>query len=195
MAAEPSPLPGSAGDRLAAESGRLRLHLLHLAGRAVLARVEVEDLLQELFLRAVAAPGGLPPPGPSGQEVELRRFLARLARNTVVDAVRAIRAAKRDGKEEPLRRSDWSRVAGRDASALLAAGAGPATRAQGGESAERLARAFAALPADHRRVIGLRQFEGLTAAQAAPRLGRSEAAVHSLYRRALEAWEAALQEA
>jgi DNA-directed RNA polymerase specialized sigma24 family protein len=40
-------------------------------------------------------------------------------------------------------------------------------------------------------VIGLRQFEGLTAAQAGARMGRSEAAVHSLYRRALESWESA----
>jgi DNA-directed RNA polymerase specialized sigma24 family protein len=40
-------------------------------------------------------------------------------------------------------------------------------------------------------VIGLRQLEGLTAAEAGLRLGRSEVAVHSLYRRALEAWERA----
>jgi len=39
-------------------------------------------------------------------------------------------------------------------------------------------------------VIGLRQFEGLSAAAAGRRMGRSEAAVHSLYRRALLAWEA-----
>ena len=42
---------------------------------------------------------------------------------------------------------------------------------------------------DHRRVIGLRQFEGLSAAEVGQRLGRSESAVHSLYRRGLEAWE------
>lgn len=42
-----------------------------------------------------------------------------------------------------------------------------------------------------RRMLGLRRFEGLSAAETAARMGRSEAAVHSLFRRALGAWEAA----
>ena len=57
------------------------------------------------------------------------------------------------------------------------------------EYSERLA-----LSAEHRRVLGLRQFEGLSAEQAARRMGRSATAVHSLYRRALLAWEQALRD-
>ena len=53
--------------------------------------------------------------------------------------------------------------------------------------------AYHALAPDHRRVLGLRQFEGLSAAETGARMGRSEAAVHSLYRRALVAWEAAAE--
>ena len=41
-------------------------------------------------------------------------------------------------------------------------------------------------------MIGLRQFEGLSARATAQRMGRSETAVHSLYRRALAALEQAL---
>jgi DNA-directed RNA polymerase specialized sigma24 family protein len=57
-----------------------------------------------------------------------------------------------------------------------------------GETSQELLRAFLRLTPEHRRVIGLRQLEGLPAAQAARRLGRSETAVHSLFRRALQAW-------
>jgi len=174
------------GDRLAAVQGRLRLLLLHLAGPAVRARVEVDDLVQEVYLRAVASREAPPPESPD--EAELFRWLRRLARNTVIDVVRAARAAKRDGRERRLERSSWSRT-GLGRSSLADPGPGPRTRIEGREAAERLTRAFEALDPEHRRVLGLRQFEGLSAREAAARMGRSEKAVHSLYRRALERWQ------
>jgi RNA polymerase sigma-70 factor (ECF subfamily) len=175
------------GERLAAHERRLRLLLAHLAGRAVRARVEPDDLLQEVYLRALA-PGSDVPAEEAG-EAALGRFLARLARNTVVDVARAIRTRKRDGREVPLSRSDWSR-AGPTASQLPAPARGPSTQVAAAEDQARLEAAFERLSPEHRRVIGLRQLEGLSARDAARRLGRSETAVHSLYRRALAAWEA-----
>ena len=173
------------GERLTAEEPWLRLLLVHMAGRRVRRRVEIDDLVQEVYLRAVTAPGGLPDSaeGPTA----LRRFLARLARHTVIDIVRALRARKRDGREARLVRSDWS-VTGVDAGALPAPGPGPGTRAVAAETEAALLEAFERLSPEHRRVIGLRQLEGLSAREAATRLGRSETAVHSLYRRALAAW-------
>ncbi len=143
-------------------------------------RVEPDDLVQEVFLRALSHPDGLPPPEPG--EAALWRILARLARNVVIDVARSIRAAKRDGRNQPLSRSDWSAVP-------AARTAGPATAAGEREASRELATRFLELSPEHRRVIGLRQFEGLSARETAARMGRSEAAVHSLYRRALEAWE------
>jgi len=175
------------GERLAAEGPRLRLLIEHLCGRAVRARVEPEDVLQEVYLRALARP--VEAPGPEPGEGALRRWLNALARHAVLDVVRAARTAKRDGREEPLARSDWS-LTGHPQSALAARSPGPATRAAQAEGDACLVAAYRRLAPDHRRVLGLRQFEGLTAAQAARRMGRSEAAVHSLYRRALEAWAA-----
>ena len=188
---DPSPAATpNVGERLAGQEQRLRLLFHHLAGRAVRARIEADDLVQEVFLRVVTASGGLPPW--ERGEGPLWRFLAHLARNTVVDAARSIRAAKRSGREVALTRSDWSR-AGPRASQLLAETAGPATRAVASETTQRLLARFQNLSPEHRRVIGLRQFEGLGARETARRMGRSESAIHSLYRRALAMWHQGLE--
>ena len=186
---EDPPLPSSRteiGARLAGEERALRLALTHLTGRAVRARVDLDDLLQEVYLRALANPGGLP--AAEEGDGSLRRYLTRIARNVVVDAARAIRAAKRDRPEARIDRSHWSRVG---AGSLAAPSPGPATDAASAEGIRRLVEAFESLSPEHRRVIGLRQFEGLSARETAARMGRGEVAIHSLYRRALAAWEAA----
>lgn len=185
----PGELPADSdpGLRLAACEGRLRLFVLHLSGPAVRARVETDDLVQEVFLRALAHPEHL---ATLPDERALFAHLATLARRTIIDVVRAARAVKRSGREEPLVRSDWSRT-GLGSERLAADTPGPSTRLEGRETADRLTAAFLSLSPEHRRVIGLRQFEGLSAAQAGARMGRSETAVHSLYRRALEAWDEA----
>ena len=179
------------GERLSRLEPRLRLLVRHLASRAVRARVDATDLVQETFLRALESRDSLPRPD-EGDEA-LWRYLARIARNSVIDAARSIRALKRDRETRALTRSDWSRV-GPSASQLLAQTAGPQTRAIGAEVRDRLADRFDRLSAEHRRVIGLRQLEGLSARETAKRMGRSETAVHSLYRRALEAWHEGLEE-
>jgi RNA polymerase sigma-70 factor (ECF subfamily) len=175
---------GDSGERLAAHERRLRLLLAHLAGRAVRARVELDDLVQEVFLRALADARGLP--AHEAGEGPLWRVLAQHARHTVIDVARALRAAKRSGPTVSLSRSDWS------VHAPAAVQPGPSTAAVARESGHALARCFLELPAEHRRVIGLRQFEGFSARETARRMGRSETAVHSLYRRALAGWQALL---
>ena len=180
----------NAGARLFALAPRLRLLLAHLAGRAVRARVEIDDLAQEVFLRALASPGGLPQH--EDGEAALWRFIVHIARHCVIDVARAARAHKRAGRTEPLVRSDRSSP-GVHESQVVQVGAGFATRAGEAEDRLRLVRAFERLDPEHRRVIGLRQLEGLSAAATARRMGRSESAVHSLYRRALQAWESSLR--
>lgn len=179
-----TPQRDAAGARLEAQAQPLLLCLTHLAGRAVRARVELDDLAQEVYLRALCDPAGLPPEEPG--EAALRRYLAHLARNVVVDVARALRTAKRDrGREQRLERSSWSRSGALEPSLRAP---GPATHAAGRDELARLLAAYARLAPDHRRVLGLRQFEGLDAREAGRRMGRSESALHSLYRRALGAW-------
>lgn len=168
------------GERLVAHERRLRLLLLHLMGSALRARVEPEDVVQEVWLRALTAPGSLP-----ADDDAVWRLIAHIARNTVVDLARAARAHKRTAVHEPLLRSSWTRAGAREPAADTA---GPATRLLHAEQQRDLEAAFDRLAPEHRRVIGLRQFEGLSAAAAAERMGRSESAVHSLFRRALLAW-------
>ena len=184
--------PLDLGERIVAQGRWLRLLLMHLAGRQVRASVELEDLVQEVYVRAIAHQDKLPPEEP--KDLPLRRFLAKLARTTVVDAVRAIRARKRGGGVPALRltRSDWSST-GLLESLVAGVGPGPSTEAEAWDEQRRLLAAFEKLAPEHRRVLGLRQFESHSAAETARRMGRSEDAVNSLYRRALEAWGDALR--
>lgn len=177
------------GARLWDLEPRLSLLVEYLAGSALRRRVEPSDLVQETFVRALA-PGTRLPAAEEGEEA-LFRWLARLARHVVVDAARAARAARRDGAPLRLERSSWSRV-GVGESSLAAPLPGPRTAAAGREAGERAQEAFLALAPEHRRVLALRRLEGLSAAETAARMGRSEAAVHSLFRRALEAFERGL---
>lgn len=179
------------GERLAACASRVRLWIGALAGTALRRRVELDDLVQETFLRAVRDRERAP--SPAEGDVALLRWLSRLARHAVLDAGRAARRAKRDARVERLAHGEWSAV-GVGESAVLARTAGPLTRAVAAEESDRLQRTFAALSPEHRRVIALRQFAGWSAEETAARMGRGVTAVHSLYRRALLAWEAALAE-
>lgn len=173
------------GGRLAEQAGWLLLLLAHLAGRRVRQRVATEDLVQEVFLRAVIAAEHVPPAdlGPPA----LRRFLTVLARRAVLDLARALRTARRDGREVRLVHADAS-ASGVRADDLALSASGPATAAAMAEARSRTQRAFESLSPTYRRVIGLRQLQGLSAAETGRRMGRSAAAVHSLYRRALTAW-------
>jgi RNA polymerase sigma factor (sigma-70 family) len=176
------------GTRLSGRSGRLRLLVASLAGPAVRSRFELDDLVQEVFLRALADPARIPI-----HDAELDRHLSLLARHVVVDAARCLRAAKREGELGAGSLSAASTNSGSTGSApfqsrLRARSPGPSTQAAQRELSSDLVAGFLRLAPEHRRVLGLRQFQGLSAAESARRMGRSEVAVHSLYRRALEAW-------
>jgi RNA polymerase sigma-70 factor (ECF subfamily) len=184
--ATPNAAESEAANRLAALLPRLRWVALHCAGRALLRRLELDDLVQEALLRAWTA--GEHWPEYEAGDSALARWLAVMLRRVTVDAARAGRAKKRDGGTLRLELSDFSASQGVPRE-LAAVTAGPATRVQAGETRAELEAAFQRLSGEHRRVLALRQFEGLSAAEVGRRLGKGEAAVHSLYRRALQAWE------
>jgi RNA polymerase sigma-70 factor (ECF subfamily) len=104
----------------------------------------------------------------------------------LVDTARAARAARRG--DAPLRLTRAGSAGGVPESRVPGAAPGPLTAALLSEQDRRLEAALASLPAEQRRVIRLRQMEGLPAAEVARRLGRTEGAIHAAYRRALSAW-------
>jgi RNA polymerase sigma-70 factor (ECF subfamily) len=175
------------GDRSACDAlfarhaEKLRLYVEFRLGRALARRVEVEDVVQETFLRAWR---DLATTTLSGDGAFFG-WLSTIARHVIADVARAARAQKRQGEAVTLERSSWSRAGALDPAE---SSAGPATRAARDELRTNLRTAFLALSPAHRRVIALRQFEQRSARESAPRLGCSELAVHALFRRALDAW-------
>ncbi len=165
-------------------AGRLDLLVAHLASPALLRRVGRDDLVSDIVIRLIESD--------SARDLradDLWRFARTVARNTIVDAARKARHMPRRmasmlGPGDSS--STLSMLSGRAANS-----AGPSSIAAGREASQDLLRSFMDLPPEHRRVIGLRRFEGLSAEEAGARMGRSAAAVHSLFRRALEAWSKA----
>ena len=168
-------------DRIAALTGRLGLYIAHLAGPALRRRIDPADLVQDAQLRALRSETARALEGE-----DLWRFLRTIARGAVVDAARQARLLPRRAASliPPAKTSSsLGPIEGQPGKQP-----GPHTQATSAEEELRLQDAFEALSPEHRRVIGLRRLEGLSAAETGSRMGRSESAVHSLYRRALSAW-------
>jgi DNA-directed RNA polymerase specialized sigma24 family protein len=117
--------------------GPLRLYVRHRLGRALAARVEVDDVVQETFLRALQ---DLARDSRIG-EYAFSRTLCMLARHVLADAARAARRLKRDARHVRLDRSGWTR-AGLAESALPGGAEGPFTRAALAEGMRRIEEAW-----------------------------------------------------
>ncbi len=164
------------GDRKAVDAlfarhrGRL-LAFLQMHMRAALTRrVQPEDVLQETLLEAARKLDGFEPEGPAS----FYRWLVRIARFKVSEAERAWAARKR-ALETPL---DGDPVQERTGASGLAVRA---------ERAGRLREALEGLAQAQGEAIRLRYLEGLSTAETAERMERSEAAVKSVLSRGFEA--------
>ncbi|TWT77004.1 ECF RNA polymerase sigma-E factor [Posidoniimonas polymericola] len=149
-------------------------------------RVSASDVVQESFYEAhrdFAAFRGESPQ-------EFLAWLRRILVNNLMRVVeRNVTAAKRDVRREVslerLRRgveqSSWR------FSAMLESDVdSPSTNLRRQESNAELAEVLAKLPADYRRVIRLRNIEGLAFAEVASRMDRTSGAARMLWLRALE---------
>jgi len=126
-------------------------------------------------------------------EDEFRRWLFATALRKVQNRVRYLRAERRAGRR--VERPPEASAAGEDALAELAQTlATPSRQAMLHEQIERLERPFAALPEHYREVITLARVVGLSHAEIARQMGRSEAATRVLLFRALAALSKAMGE-
>ena len=157
--------------------GRLAVLLHYRMSAGLRDRIEVDDLLQEVFLEAAQQMDAFVYRSPGS----FFAWLARIADHTVVDQTRYEGRRKRRAEEmlrfrspsnplgpEPVDADTPSRVYSRQ------------------ENLQLLYNRLDALPEEDRRVILFAKIEGLSTAEIAERLGKSRAAVALLLHRALK---------
>ncbi|WP_395444749.1 RNA polymerase sigma factor [Caulobacter sp. UC70_42] len=136
------------------------------------ASADVEDLMQDLFLKVQRV---------DGETIENpSAYLYRLASNLLLDHIRARRRSE-------ARDADWRRVSHTN---LDGADITDAPDAEAAVDArlrlERLTQALADLPSKTRQVFWLHKFDGLTHAQTAEQLGISRSSVEKHMARTLQ---------
>lgn len=149
----------------------------------------VEDVLQEAFYDVVERISSFQSQG----EGAFYGWLATIAEHRLIDLVRAARAAKRGGGRSPLTGAGVDHSTVGDLLALLATDEHTPSRSVAGhEAAAAVQGALQGLKDDYREVLRLRYFDGLTVAQTAERMARTEPAVHMLCHRAVAELRVAL---
>ena len=155
----------SAYDRLfALHADRALLYTRARLGARLREKMESQDVLQEAYLAAYRDFEQFE----YTDESAFTRWLCRIIDNRVRDLGDHHGAAKRQAVALPTLE-----------------GTGPVTALDRAEHRRRVERALDALEEDHRQVILLRFFEGLTAEEAGQRMSRSAGAVRKLTARAL----------
>jgi len=177
------------GDRVAVGrllmlfDGRLRRRMARKITPNLQAVLSAEDVLQETYIEAYRHVGTFQPRGPDS----FYRWLAAIAEHKLLDAGKALRAAKR-----PPRRRARPIAPDRSSSLLglveLADGKGrtPSGIASRKEAVQAVQVALAALPPACREALWLRHIEGEPVKDVAAAMGRTERAVHQLCYRGLQ---------
>lgn len=132
-----------------------------------------DDIMQETFVEAFLAIRRFSPV----REESLLSWLDRIARNTLVDAIRGLQAEKR--------RSDQRRQRGPSEEGsefglyeiLVASGTTPSQHAMRGELAANIRNAIGRLPVTYAQVVELYDLNGISASELAARFGCSEGAI------------------
>ena len=183
------------GDRVALERlllahyDALAARMAHKLPPRLQATHAVEDILQLTFLQAFRDIGRFE----AREDASFGDWLARIAENRLLDAIKQHDCAKRGGDLQRV--ADFTRDDSRSASHLdwiAADQTSPGSAVARGEALHALEIALAALPADQREAIRLRHLEGQSLEAAAAAMGRSPDAVRGLVQRGKQALEAAL---
>jgi len=155
----------AAYDRLfALHADRAQMFIRARLGSALREKVETQDVLQDAYLAAHQCFASFE----YTDEGAFTRWLCRIIDNRIRDLGDHFGALKRQAVELP--RSDPT---------------GPATAADRAEHRAKVVFALDAIENDHRQVLLLRYFEGLSAEETGQRMGRTAGAVRKLAARAL----------
>lgn len=173
-------LRASSGDPAAAEQmlehvlPRLRAFVRARLGNRLLAKESASDLVQSVCREALTGLADKP----FADAAAFRHWLFKLAVHKIVDKARFHAAGNRDAARE----QSIEDVA---ATAALASLLTPSRDAAGRERLRRFEQAFAQLPEDYRQAIVLHRIVGLSYADIATELRRSEGAARNLVYRGL----------
>jgi RNA polymerase sigma-70 factor (ECF subfamily) len=172
---------------------RWRAYLLLLArlqvGPELRGKLDASDIVQETLLDAHRQRDAFR----GHSEGEFAAWLRRLLACNLVDALRRLRADKRDAGREQSLEEAVERSSARLEAFLAAQQSSPSQQAERHEQAARLAAALARLPDGQREAVELRYCHGLGLADISRRLGRSTAAVAGLLKRGLHQLRQELQ--
>jgi len=148
--------------------------------RSLRSSIDADDVMQVTYLEAVLRLSTFTAGGVQG----FVAWLTRLAENNLVDAVRAMEAAKRPDPRKQIKPGP-----GQDSSAFLVEALGmtyttPSVVAKRHEANKYLEEALGRLPPAYARVIRLYDLEGKSPTEVAADLGKSQGAVFMLRARA-----------
>lgn len=142
----------------------------------------VEDVLQEAFASAIQSVRSFEARG----EGAFLGWLTTIAEHRLIDLVRSARAIRRGGGRIAIDAQNHETSTVGDLLGLLAADDHTPSRSIAGhEAVSAIQQALAGLQPDYREVLQHRYFEGLTVAQTAERMNRTEPAIHMLCHRAV----------
>jgi RNA polymerase sigma-70 factor, ECF subfamily len=163
---------------------RLRAFVRVRVNPMVRQRESCSDLVQSVCREVLEGADGFRYLG----EAPFRAWLFRTALNKILERTRSMTQQKRDVRREasPGSEADYGRLVARDPSA--------SQMAEASELRDRMERAFDLLDEDHREVIALSRIVGLSHAEIAEQVGRSEGAVRMLLSRALVAYVEAMEQ-
>jgi RNA polymerase sigma-70 factor (ECF subfamily) len=151
-------------------------------GRRLQGKVDVADLVQETFLKASRDFAMFK----GSTEAEFTAWLRRILAACVATEVRRyLGTQRRDLRLEVQLAGELEYSSRALDRGLVAAQSTPSQQAARREQAVLLADALAQLPTHYREVMILHHLEGLSLAEAARRLGRSQDSVEKLWARAL----------
>ncbi len=142
----------------------------------------IEDVLQEAFASAIQSVRAFESRG----EGAFLAWLTTLAEHRLIDMVRSARAIRRGGGRVAIDAHNNETSTVGDLLGLLASNDHTPSRSIAGhEAVSAIRSALAGLQPDYREVLQHRYFDGLSVAQTAERMNRTEPAIHMLCHRAV----------
>jgi RNA polymerase sigma-70 factor (ECF subfamily) len=151
-------------------------------GRGLQAKVDASDIVQQTLLDAhIALPNFR-----GGNEAELRAWLRTILSNNLLNAVRGLRAAKRDARREVSLAQQIEQSSVHLEGFLATDRSSPSQGAMRNERAERLASALKELPEDQRLAVILKHFHGWTIVEISGHMQRTQGAIAGLLKRGLD---------